>query len=476
MDRRSKVTVGLLIVALVAVAGGLWHRFQPGRPAQPVAKQYRVLTSGMVEAEATHRAILAEAMLVPKEMEAAQAQSRGVPPPPILNGAPPETLAPEPPAEKAPGPELPEVPPSQQVRIGFSGGAVGDTDPCGCAHNPLGGLAKRVRWWMQQTQGRPNTLAFDVGGLMVPNVPNTVDRPGEAVARADVFLRSMARAGYAGLNVGAHELALGLADLRRLAAAHHIPLLSANLYDSSGKSAFQRVLIKQVGPVKVGVFGLITGQPMDVVHTLSENALHVEAPNLVAGTVVKELREQGCQLIVVLSQLSRMEVDSLMSQVKGIDLVLGSVNMDLTTELLANGEGFFSDTFTKGKYMGLVTISVRGSGHLYAANMTAALNAQRAELATQVQSLQAQIDQAGDPHAPLKLTKETREIIDHQLAALRARMQRVTLDIDSGVTIPKDANTVELEMVGMGQDLPDDPDSLKWIDKLKVKYPKVAGH
>jgi 2',3'-cyclic-nucleotide 2'-phosphodiesterase (5'-nucleotidase family) len=409
-------------------------------------------------------------------MEAAQAQSRGAARPPIVPSPEAGIAAVQPGPDPAAKPELPDVPPSQQIRIGFSGGAVGDTDPCGCAHNPLGGLAKRVRWWMQQTQGRPNALAFDVGGLMVPNVPNTMDRPGEAVARADVFLRAMSRAGYAGLNVGAHELALGLADLRRLAATHHIPLLSANLYDMAGKPAFQRTFIKQVGPLKVGVFGLIAGQPMDVLNTLQKQGLRVESPNPVATTVVKELQQQGCQLIVVLSQMSRIEVDSLMTQVKGIDLVLGSVDMDLTNDLLGSGDAFFADTFTKGKYMGLVTISVRGSGHLYAANMTAALNTQRAELASQVQMLQAQIEQSTKPDSPLKLNKEARDIIDHQLAALRARMQRVTLDLDSGVAVPKGANTIAMEMVGMGQDMPDDPDALRWVDKLKLKYPKVAGH
>lgn len=329
---------------------------------------------------------------------------------------------------------------------------------------------------MQQAQGFPHTLAFDVGGLMVPMVPNASDRPGEAVARADVFLRAMAKAGYAGLNVGAHELALGLADLRRLAAARHIPLLSANLTEKSGKPAFQRFLIKQAGPLRIGVFGLIASSPPDILNIVDNQGLHIESPNVTAAALVTELRAQGCDLIVVLSQLSRVEVDSLMAQVKGIDLVLGSSAMDLSNQLVANGEGFFIDTFTKGKYMGMLTVSARGHGHLHASNSKAALIAQRAELANQIQSLQAQLEQASDANSPLKLSKEAREVIEHQLAALRARMQRVTLDIDTAPPLPRDANTVDLQMAALGQDMPDDTEVLKWVDKLKEKYPHIAGH
>lgn len=130
MDRRTKISVGLLLVALLAVAGGLWRRLETPKvavaPAQP---QYHVLTSGLVEAAAEHRAVLNEALLVPKEVEAAEAQSRGADRPPIVNPGPPPT---QPNEGGAPQPgDLAEVPPSQQVLIGFTGGVIGETDPCG---------------------------------------------------------------------------------------------------------------------------------------------------------------------------------------------------------------------------------------------------------------------------------------------------------------------------------------------------------
>lgn len=385
-------------------------------------------------------------------------------------------------ADKEPGAHpvpFADLPLSRQLQIGFTGGSLGDTDPCGCAHNPLGGLAKRVRWWQSVTDGRRNTLLLDVGGLMVPAVPNLVDRKGEAVARADVFLRAMAKAGYAALNVGTHELALGLSDLRRLAKARGIPLLSANIYGVDGKPAFETKLIRQVGSLRIGLMGLVTDRPTDAADVVLGQGLQLRPPLQAGAETVQALKNEGCDMIIVLSQMTRTEVDALMAQNADIDLVLGSTNMDLTTQLVANGGGYFADTYNKGKYAGLLTIAVRAPtgkrNRLYAANMRAALDAQRADVASQLQGLQSQLDESMRENSPVRMDAGVREIVGHQIAALRARLQRVTLELDESSTAPPESNAVDLEMAGMSQDLLDDPEVLKWIDKFKETYPKIPG-
>ncbi len=124
MRRRTKGSLAVLAVALFAVAGGLWRQHQPAAPAKVAQSSYRILTSGVVEAAATHHALIAEAQGIPKEIATAQAQSLASHAPPILT-----PVAPTPPPGPEPTPA--EVPPSQQVLIGFSGGEIGETDPCG---------------------------------------------------------------------------------------------------------------------------------------------------------------------------------------------------------------------------------------------------------------------------------------------------------------------------------------------------------
>lgn len=468
--RMTQLLLGLGLLALVAVVGALWQRRhpQPEPQVQAAPSKIELTGSGLVAAADAHRKVLREAREIPPFFEQALTQLQG--------GQAPGAQEVEANPEQKPEPALADVRQSQQVLIGFSGGEIGETDNCGCAHNPLGGLARKVQWLRQATEGRKNTLILETGGLLVTAVPRQQEREGEALARADVFLHAMAKAGYAGLNVGAHELAFGLADLRRVAKARGIPLLSANIFDQKGQPAFTRKLVKQVGPLKIGVFGLISNQPPDFGHIVTEQGLQLQPATQTAQLLVQELRAEGCDVVILLSQLTRVEVDGLMGQVKGIDLVLGSNAMDLTQQLVTSGEGYFADTYTKGKYVGLITISARGKGRLFAQNEKGALTAQRQELAAQVQGLQGQLDAANDPQSPVKMSAEAREMVDHQIAALRARLQRVTLEIDSVGLPPPNANTVDLHLEPLLDELPNDPEVLKWIDKMKEKYPKIGGH
>ena len=471
-QRRTAAIVGVGVLLLVAVAAGVWWRQKQPTPAVAPAVQLDHSDAGLLRISDMHRAVIAEArQLVP------QLQSALSPPEPVTD------------VVASPGPDTPpstehidpfaDLPQSRQLLIGFSGGALGDTDPCGCAHNPLGGLAKRVRWWQRTIEGRRNTLLLGTGGDLVPSIPDVIDRPGEALARADVFFRAMAKAQYAAMNVGAHELALGVGDLRRIAKARGVPLLSANIYGKDGQPAFERKLTVQVGMMRVGIVGLVTSSPPDGVTLQQAQGLEIRPPVQAGQQVIGELEREGCDMIIVLSQMSRQEIDALVNQAPGIDLVLGSQSMDLTNDLIATGNGYFADTYTKGKYMGLLTVGVRAATgrhtRLYARNMRAALDAQRLDLASQIQQQQVQLDQSLEPGSPIRMDKETREVVGHQLAALRARLQRVTLEIESVGDVPKDGNGVALEMIGMSQDVLDDPEVLKWIDKFKEKYPKIAG-
>ena len=127
MDRSMKFSILLLFLAIAAVVGGVLHRQAPVTAAPPSAGQgWKVIDSGLLQAATLHRSLLADAARVPAEVQAGLAQLPPRPPIPEAQSAPPAAEAPQ-----AMAPELPEVPPSRQVQIGFSGGVIGETDPCG---------------------------------------------------------------------------------------------------------------------------------------------------------------------------------------------------------------------------------------------------------------------------------------------------------------------------------------------------------
>ena len=150
---------------------------------------------------------------------------------------------------------------------------------------------------------------------------------------------TLQRMGYAGLNVGIQDLALGLAPLRKLAAAHKVPLLSANLVDRAGKPVFVPWLVRDENVIKIGIFGLLTQTPPELGRWVVDQGLAVREPVAEAKVVVQQLRAQGCQLIVLVSQLNRQELERLMEEVPEVNLALGSAQAELSTQLMPMGRG-----------------------------------------------------------------------------------------------------------------------------------------
>lgn len=324
---------------------------------------------------------------------------------------------------------------------------------------------------------RPHRLLVDTGNLMVSSPQAPSERTGEAEARAEVFLAAMQRMGYVALNVGIQDLALGVTPLRKVAKAHKVPLLSSNLVDKSGQPAFERLLVRDEKVLKVGFFGLMTQTPPELGRWVVDQGLVVREPVAEAKAVVRELQAQGCQLIVLLSQLSRQELEKVMEAVPEVTLALGSSQAELSTQLLPMGKGYFADAFTKGKYAGLLTVAVRGrKDQFVAARLREALQNQRTDLANQVQGLQDQLDNANKPGSPLKLDADSRAAMERQLATAKARLQTAVAQLDQQAQGPADASTLDLVMAALGNEIADEPWIQAKVDKWREKFPKPGGH
>lgn len=284
---------------------------------------------------------------------------------------------------------------------------------------------------------------------------------------------------YAALGVGLGEVALGVSTLRKAAAKHHIPLLSANLLLSTTKApAFQATVVRQVGPLKIGLFAL-TGVEMAQgprwPAVLADEGLIVASPEQAAKTAVATLRSQQCDLIVVLTQLTRIELNTLLEKVPGIDLALGSAGQEMSNQLTAVGKSHFADAFQKGKYVGMVTVNVRADRkHYYAEHERDAATSERALLAQQLMNLQKQLDPpaAGEP----QIGAQARQALERQVAVARARLQQATMQIEAEPPVPKDASTLELTMTALSPDIEEDPPIAEAVKALHDKFPKGPGH
>ena len=129
------------------------------------------------------------------------------------------------------------------------------------------------------------------------------------------------------VGISPSELRFGYAFLKANVTRTALPLTSANLIDvGSQKPAFEPYIITKVGNTKVGFFSLMTdkadlGPPHD--------SLKVLEPTEVARRIVPELRKKGATVVVLLSQLGKVESEDLVTAVSGIDAVVCGRNVPL---------------------------------------------------------------------------------------------------------------------------------------------------
>ncbi len=122
------------------------------------------------------------------------------------------------------------------------------------------------------------------------------------------------------VGVSERELRFGMSYLKAQQKRVQLPMVCANLYvKKTSKPLLAPYVLKQVGTVKVGIFGLMSNA-VDL--GPSRDSLRVEEPSAVAKRTVAELRRKGATVVVLLSQLGKVEGEDLVTAVDGIDAVI----------------------------------------------------------------------------------------------------------------------------------------------------------
>ena len=129
------------------------------------------------------------------------------------------------------------------------------------------------------------------------------------------------------VGLGDRDLRFGISFLRAQIKRTQLPMVCANLIDKKARTpAIQPYLIKQIGTVKVGFFGLMSDK-VDL--GMSRDSLAVDEPQATAKRVIPEMRKKGATVIVLLSQLGKVESEDLVTAVDGVDCVIVGRNVPM---------------------------------------------------------------------------------------------------------------------------------------------------
>jgi len=162
-------------------------------------------------------------------------------------------------------------------------------------------------------------LLVDNGGFF-PEAADSLYRE-----KAWFLMDGMVVLGTDAVGLSEKELKYGRSWLMGQLRRSRLPMTCANVWDKAGKKTLlPPYLIVKKGGVNVGVFAL-TSDKVDL--GPSRDSLVVEEPAAAAARIVPELRKKGATVVVLLSQLGKVESEDLVSSVDGIDVVIAGRNI-----------------------------------------------------------------------------------------------------------------------------------------------------
>ena len=187
-----------------------------------------------------------------------------------------------------------------------------------------GGVARRATLVRQIRNENPNTLLIDAGDVLQGT-------PYFNFYRGEVEYKAMSLIGYDAGTIGNHEFDNGVESLAKALKFANFDIVSTN-YDVRGSALENKVkthVVKQVGGVRVGLFGLGIS-PIGLITPDNFKPLQYLDPVRMSRGVVKLLRAQEqCTLVLGMSHLGyypnpkgdELGDTQVAAQVDGIDFI-----------------------------------------------------------------------------------------------------------------------------------------------------------
>lgn len=244
---------------------------------------------------------------------------------------------------------------SNQLVVLSTTDAKGKTNVCGCSI-PKGGFARRASFGDSIRTAYSQVALVDAGGFFPePNDSLQMDV-------ANFMMDAMQLVKTDAVGIGEKELKFGYDFLKTNAARSGLPVISSNLaMRATGKPALTPYIVKKIGTTKVGFFSLMSDKmPLGP----SQDILKVEEPTAAARRVVAEMRKKGATVVVMLSQMGKVDSEDLVANVPGIDVLI----VGHATSLLMKGRRIKETVATyggeQGQYMGRTLLTLDRAGKM----------------------------------------------------------------------------------------------------------------
>jgi 5'-nucleotidase/UDP-sugar diphosphatase len=182
----------------------------------------------------------------------------------------------------------------------------------------IGGIARRatlVKRLRAELEARGTTVWLVDAGDFSDGTPFSTEYHGEA------DITAMNAAGYDFGTLGNHEFNNSLSTLKRLIGMFRFPVLCANALDAAtGKPLVPPSVIREVGPLKIGIFGLLTREAGR--YQAGKEGVTVTSELEAARRMVTDLRREA-GIVIAISHSGEEVDEKIGAAVPGLDVIVG---------------------------------------------------------------------------------------------------------------------------------------------------------
>lgn len=181
------------------------------------------------------------------------------------------------------------------------------------------GFAKIATKVKQLRKQNKNVLVLDAGDTF----------HGQTIAslvKGESIVKIMNTIGYDAMVPGNHDFNYGWERLVELSQMSDYPILAANVVKEDGTALLSPYIIKKIGGLNIGIFGLATPETTYKTHPKNVEGLTFKDPVETAKEIVAELKDKA-DIIIALTHLGMDESSTdtsikLAKEVGGIDLIV----------------------------------------------------------------------------------------------------------------------------------------------------------
>jgi 2',3'-cyclic-nucleotide 2'-phosphodiesterase (5'-nucleotidase family) len=229
----------------------------------------------------------------------------------------------------------------------------GKTSPCGC-HTPKGGFSRREG--MADSLRTEGPILVVDGGGWFPEGDSTYHDVAAFIAREFVNSHSAA------VGIGDRELHYGLGFLRALVRGNGVPATCTNLLErASGRPVFTPWRIVPAGRAKVGILALMGGAKADL--GPSKDSLTVGEPVAAAHAALEAMHAKGATVIVLLSDLGKVETEDLVGALPGIDVAIVGHDPPMLPQGRRVQGTIAAYSGDQGHFLGVTRVTLDAAGH-----------------------------------------------------------------------------------------------------------------